>query len=132
MYRWAEHTGEVELSIEAPSAEAVFCDALAALAELLGPDGESGAELTRDVALEAPDRAALLAAWIDELVFLSETEHAVPDHAEELELSAHGLRARVRLRAVESPPSLVKAATYHRLSFESAETGWRARVVLDV
>jgi SHS2 domain-containing protein len=30
-----------------------------------------------------------------------------------------------------APPHLVRAATFHRLSFEPAGAGWRARVVLD-
>jgi hypothetical protein len=39
--RWVEHTGELELEIEAQTEEAVYREALAAMAELLGDDGES-------------------------------------------------------------------------------------------
>ena len=128
MYRWVEHTAELELVIEAGSEREVFADALAAYAELVGPAG--GPHALHEVAAEAPDRAALLAAWLEELVFLAETEAFVPERAE-LELRADGLRARVEGRRGE-PSHIVKAVTYHDLEFSPADDGWRARVVLDV
>lgn len=42
-YRWVDHTAELELSIEARSAEGVFADALRALAELLAGDAAGAA-----------------------------------------------------------------------------------------
>jgi SHS2 domain-containing protein len=62
MLRWVEHTAELELEIEAPSEEAVFAEAVAAFAELVG--GGSGPSVTREVEVEADDRAMLLAQLI--------------------------------------------------------------------
>jgi SHS2 domain-containing protein len=129
MYRWVDHTAEVELAIEAPTEREVLADALAALAELLGVD--AGADVRRTVAVEAPDRPALLAAWLEELVFLAESEGFVPHRLGDLELGERSLRAVVA-GGLGEPPPLVKAVTYHRLSFEPAGTGYRATVVLDV
>jgi SHS2 domain-containing protein len=136
VFRWVEHTGELELEIESPTAEELFTDALAALAELLGDDGRlSGSEplshLSREVTVRADDRPALLAAWLEELVFLAETEGFVPEAVENLELGELELRARIRGRPGEAP-HLVKAVTYHRLELGQAGEGWRARAVLDV
>jgi SHS2 domain-containing protein len=58
VYRWIEHTGELELSIEARSDVSAFEDALAALGKLLGEDG-SGEPATRQVSASAPDRATV-------------------------------------------------------------------------
>ena len=129
MYRWVDHTAEVELEIEADSEREVFADALVALADLLGTAGE-GNEL-RAIELNAADRPALLAAWVEELVFLAETEGFEPLRLEALELDDDSLRATVRGRLGE-PPHLVKAVTYHRLAFAPAASGYSARVVLDV
>lgn len=130
MYRWVEHTGEAELEIEAPSEEAVFADALTALGELLGeqPGGEAA---RHEVELAASDRAALLADWLSELVYLAETDAFVPERVAELELADTSLRAAVEGRRA-NPPHLVKAVTYHRLELRPDGEGWRARVVLDV
>jgi SHS2 domain-containing protein len=140
VYRWADHTGELELEIEAASEAAVFEDALAAVGELLGEAAtdESGAdardgeaEVVHAVRVRAPDRAALLAEWIAELVFLGETEDLVPMAIRSLELDGRELQATVAGRAGQ-PPHLVKAVTYHDLRFEPEGDGWSARVVLDV
>lgn len=142
MYRWAEHTGEVELEIRTETEEAVYAASLEAMAELLGD--EPGAEpavgrdapatrgdVVHDVAVEAPDRSRLLADFLGEVAFLAESERFVPIALEHLEIEAGRLRARVRGRTGD-PPHLVKAVTYHGLSFEALDGGWRATAVLDV
>lgn len=130
MYRWIDHTAEVELAIEAATEREVLADALAALGELLGADGEPVER--RSVRVSAPDRPALLAAWLEELVFLAESQGFEPLALETLELSGNALEATVAGR-LGDPPPLVKAVTYHALTFESAgSSGYRASVVLDV
>lgn len=129
-YRWVEHTAEVKLHIEAASEDAVFTDALAALGELIG-DGPAEVSVSREVSLAAPDRAALLAAWLDELVYLAETEDLVPDGVERLQLAGDTLAASVRAHRGQ-PRHFVKGATYHELAFERAGAGFRATVVFDV
>jgi SHS2 domain-containing protein len=132
-YGWTEHVGELELWVEAPDEPGVFAEALHALADVLG-DGSAagpGEREWREVAAEGGDRAVLLAAWLEELNFLAETEGFAPDAAEELALGERRVRARVGGR-VTSPPHLVKAVTYHRLAFERSGDGWRAVAVLDV
>ena len=130
MYRWVDHPSEVELEIEAVGEGEVFADAARALAELLGVDtGEAIDE--RRLEASATDRPALLAAWIEELAFLAESEGFVATRVVDLELSGVGLRATVA-GVVDEPPPLVKAVTYHRLAFERSGEGYFARVVLDV
>ena len=132
MYRFAEHTGEVELHIRAETPEDVFADALAAFAELVRPDGEEGGEELRcEIELEASDPATLLADWLSELVFLAETEGLVPERTDALELADTRLKATVQGRRGDPLP-LVKAVTYHGLELRREDDGWYACVVLDV
>jgi protein archease len=127
-YRWVDHTAELELHVEAPTPELVLREAMRALAELL--DGGSGGPETRAVDLEASDRPALLVQWLEELIFLAETEGFVPDDVD-VELRESRLTATVRGHSA-SPRPLVKAVTYHGVEFEQAGEGWHAKVVLDV
>lgn len=130
MFRWIDHTAELELEIEAPTEAAVFADALAAFAELAG-DGD-GVPLDEEIRVLAPDRPLRLVAWLEELIYLVETEGFVPERIESLELDGDVLHARVSGRA-GSPSHLVKAVTLHRLELGPDESGtWRGRVVLDV
>jgi SHS2 domain-containing protein len=130
VYRWIEHTGEVELELEGASEEEVFAEGLRALAEALADEPEGPPRRVR-VEVEARDRATLLAEWLGELVFLAESEKFLPERVLALELEARGLRATVEGRAA-TPRYLVKAITYHRLALEPASGGVRARVTLDV
>jgi SHS2 domain-containing protein len=133
MYRWVDHNGELELRVEAPTDADVLREATRALAELLHRDAAeaAGEPVTREVTVDADDRAQLLAAWLEELVFLAETEAIVPEDVRFETLDPRGLRACVKGRRGE-PPHLVKAVTYHRLSFDRTDSGWAATVVLDV
>jgi SHS2 domain-containing protein len=128
MHRFVDHTSELELELEAGSAEGVLQEALVAFAELAG-DGE-GDVVERELELEADDLPALLARWLDELLYLAESEGLLAESAE-LALRGSRLAARVRLRHGEPRP-LVKAVTLHRLRFRPENGVWRGRVVLDV
>ncbi|MDQ3994954.1 MAG: archease [Actinomycetota bacterium] len=130
MYRWVDHTSELGLEIDAPAEADVYVDAAAALAEVVGEKPRGGFE-RREIALEGDDRAALLADWLAELVFLAETDDFVPERVSALSLRDDGLRATVEGRRGE-PRHLVKAVTYHRLEFADVDGRWRAHVVLDV
>jgi SHS2 domain-containing protein len=133
VYRWVDHTAELELQLEAATEEGIFAEALAALGELLGErsSGAPGDPARHEVSASAPDRPTLLAEWLNELVFLAETERFIPQRLDAFDLSGDQLEATVRgTRA--SPPHLVKAVTYHRLEMHEQDRTWRARVVLDV
>ena len=132
MYRFVDHTAELELELEADSAEGVLEEALRAFAELVeDEDAESSHEtVERPVDIAAADLPGLLAAWFDELLFLADAEQLVPEAAD---VSITDSRATGVVRARRSQPRpLVKAVTLHRLRFRAENGVWRARVVLDV
>jgi SHS2 domain-containing protein len=129
-YEWVEHTGELELRVTGPSAAAVFGDALAAMNELLAGD-DSGASAQHEVTASAPDRPTLLAEWLNELLYLAESERFIPERVAKLELSDDELTATVDGRTGDPSP-LVKAVTYHRLRLDERDGEWTGQVVLDV
>ena len=87
----------------------VFVDALLALAELLRDEQHEPTRdrESREVTVEGEDRAALFAAWLEELSFLAETQGFVPQRVDDLALEPQRLRARVSGRR-GAPPHLVK------------------------
>jgi SHS2 domain-containing protein len=85
----------------------------------------------RRLFVRAEDRPALLAAWMEELLFLAENEGFEPLAVKTLEIGPLSVDATVTGR-LGRPPPLVKAVTYHRLSFAPAGHGYSATVVLDV
>jgi SHS2 domain-containing protein len=131
VFRWVEHTAELELEIEAPSEADIFREALAAYAELVADRGGSGREIEEEIQVQADDDAMLLAEWLGELIYLGETEGFVPERIGSLDLEEGRLLALVAGRVGEPRP-LVKAVTLHRLELRPDDGAWRARVVLDV
>jgi SHS2 domain-containing protein len=129
------------LELEGTTEREVLSDALDALRELLegndtagvppaaGPDANRLEH--RAVRAVAGDRPALLAAWLEELLFMSESNGFIPLAVEELSLEDGRLVAIVVGRAGQ-PRALVKAVTYHRLQFEPSARGYRGHVVFDV
>jgi SHS2 domain-containing protein len=132
-HTWIEHTSELQLELHAGSQAGVFEQAVHALRELFEDDaGRAGGDSAeRPVEVEATDRAALLAEWLAELVFLAEAEGIVPDAVRDLVVGEDSVTGIVRGR-VGQPRHLVKAVTYHDLELRRDRDGWRGNVVLDV
>jgi SHS2 domain-containing protein len=133
VYRWVNHTGELELELESDSARGLFREALLAFGALLAErtEEDEGAAARHRVSASAPDREALLAEWLGELAYLAEAEGLLPEAAEDIDLTGNTVEATVTGRKA-FPPHLVKAVTYHRLGIWEEDEIWRARAVLDV
>lgn len=131
-HRFVDHTGEVELHLEAADLAGLFEQTARALAELMLDEGTGKLSPALEVALEAEGPAGLLFDWINELVYLSETEKLVFTDTVVDEIDEHRLVARVRGVEPAAIRTAVKAATFHKLSVEIVPEGVRATVVLDV
>jgi SHS2 domain-containing protein len=128
------HTGEVRLRLRAPSLASLLEEAARALAELMGSRADAGADGEPiEVEVRAPDREALLAGWIDELIFLSETHMRVWTQARVDSASDTELRGVVRGFEPVGLRTQVKAATMHELHVAETKPGsLEATLVLDV
>jgi SHS2 domain-containing protein len=103
-----------------------------ALAEIqLRETGVVAAGEWRPVEVSASDPAGLLADWLNELIYLGETERWV---ATEFDLDAAGAMLRGRARGVTlgRAPGLVKAATLHGVRVDHVAGGLRGEVILDI
>jgi SHS2 domain-containing protein len=131
-HRFLEHTGEVRLQIGAESLAGLLAEAGRALGLLLlGSHEASAATAVRTIEVRSRDRDALLVDWLNEILFLAETELWVPVHIE-VDAGEDSLCASVRGVPVHEVRSLVKAATHHGVRIRSDGNGFEAEVVLDV
>jgi SHS2 domain-containing protein len=128
------HTAEVKLRVRAPSLGELAAEAGRALGalELGTTTPPPGSGPWRDLEIRAPDREALLVEWLNELIYLAETERWVGVEfevrvAEEMVLSMRG-----RGVLVEEAPARVKAATFHGLKIAATPEGLEADIVFDV
>ena len=132
-HTFEEHVGEVQIRIDAPTLAELFAEAGRALAELFleepRPDAVRESE---EVTVQATDREALLAEWLNELIFRSETRHCAFDDLQVTRISDRELQARIAGVRIGNPRVAVKAATLHGLRIREEPGGCTATVVLDV
>ena len=132
-HRFVDHTSEIGLRVQAATFPEMLAEAGRGLARLLLRERvvEATGE-AREIEVSSHDREALLVDWLNELLFEAEVRLWVPVEFEVLEASDTHIRARVRGAAVEVPPSIVKAATFHGLEVLETPEGLEAEVILDV
>ena len=128
-----DHTSEVTLRIHAPTFEGVLEEAARAFLGLAPARirGEPTVD-EREFRLDAPDRAALLVDWLNELVYLGEAERWLPREVRAEALGPGGVRIHAAGLALSEPFVLVKAATLHGAVVRDVPDGVRAEVTLDV
>jgi SHS2 domain-containing protein len=130
MYRWIEREQGIDLKIEDESPEAVFREALVAFGDLL-TEARGGEPVTHPVSLSAPDRPALLAQWMNELMRLAEADAFVPERVEKLALAGDALEADIGGQR-DIPRSPLRPLSYHDLEMGTDDEGvWHAHLTFD-
>lgn len=136
-YRRIDTTADVGLASFGSSRVEVFVNMAKGLFSLISPLPNIRREVCRKLEVRADSLEDLLVAWMNELIFIHETENLLfrvfhIDDLTEIRLKAscfgeHTDPLRHMLKMD------IKGATYHRLSIQRDERGfWRARVILDV
>lgn len=129
----ADHTSEIIVRVRAGSFGELLAEAGRALAEIQLRGASPGAPGDwRRLEVTAADRAGLLAEWLNELIYLAETERWVATEFEIERAEPAALVARARGPMVDLAPGLVKAATLHRLRVDDVPGGVTGEVVLDI
>jgi SHS2 domain-containing protein len=132
-HEFLDHTSETVLRIRAENLAAVLEEAARALGEIeQGGIGGTGEWVTRHFTVESADPAGLLVDFLNELIWLCETEALAPRAARVQLRGQASLEAEVVLERLAATPSLVKAATRHQIRLEPGPVGCEAEVTLDV
>ena len=134
--REIEHTADVGFEVEAPTLAGCFERAALGLAGVIAGSDTVVARERRELAVRAGDRVALLHDFLHAVLLLAQVDRFLVS-AVEVSLSDDRL-----VRAVVAGEPLdvtchrlhgeVKAVTWHGLSVDRVDEGWRARVILDV
>ncbi len=135
-FELVDHTADIGVRLWGPTAEEVFEQAALALFSLVCDPLHIDERTGVDVVLEAEAMDLLLAAWLNELLYIFEARGLVLTQFDILELGERTLRARVTGEPIDPDRHIVcggvKAATLHELSLERRDDHWEAFVLLDV
>jgi SHS2 domain-containing protein len=135
-YRTLSHTADLGLRIWGSTLPDLFANAGKALTSTMTDRRRLRLQESRDIAVEAPDREALLVAWLNYLLYLYDLDGFLGRDFDIIAVTQERLTARARGEIFDPERHVsntaVKAATYHRLEITRTADGWRATVILDL
>lgn len=132
-HEFVDHPSEAHILVRGRTIAEVVAEAGLALASLaLEEPFPKATGAWRDVEVRSRDRVALLVDWLNELIYLAESERWMPLEFDVIEATATHIRARIRGAALPESPSLVKAATHNDATLEEVGGIFEAHLLLDV
>ena len=130
-----DHIADVGIIAYGADISQAFANAARALFSLITELDDVEEFLHRDIELVAPDEESLLVEWLNELIYLFDTENIVFKRFDVTKLNNTQLKARSYGEKVDSSKHRlktgVKAATYHMLKVNKGN-GCRVQVLFDI
>ncbi len=135
-FRFLDHTADVRFEVWAKDLGELFVEAARALFSVIVDLRTVRPERERRIEVREERKDLLLVSWLNELLFLHDTEGLLFSEFEAVEVSASRFvgKARGEVLDPERHEILlpVKAVTYHGLKVEETAKGLRAEIILDV
>ena len=133
-FRLLEHTADVQAECTGATFEELLESAAQALYAVALTETRDARDVECHVAVMGNTHEELLVRWLQELIFLLDTNAYVAAHYvfeglrnNTLKATVHGYACRPDERAQE-----VKSATYHELKVTETAEGYLARVIFDL
>jgi SHS2 domain-containing protein len=130
-FTFLEHDADIKVALVSTSEQGIYEECIIALATY-STDTLIKAVKGKTITVKGNDRKALLYAFIEELLFLIDTQHFIACKGTVL-LRGNNLQAELygddtNNYQLES----IKAPTFAEMQFEKGKANWEAIVVLDV
>jgi len=134
-FEFIDHTADVGIVAYGASMNQAFANAARALFSIITNLDDIKEVTHRDIELAAPDQESLLVAWLNELIYLFDTENIIFNRFDIAQLNSTKLKARIYGEKVDSSrhklKTGVKAATYHMLKV-GKNNGCQVQVLFDI
>ncbi|MCG6980555.1 MAG: archease [Deltaproteobacteria bacterium] len=134
-FEFIDHTADVGIRVEAPTLEDLFETAGLAFTEVVTSAESLDCSVERRFKLEEDNIETLLVSWLQELLYLLDTEELVFSrfqvrlHDCSLEATAWGEVFDPDRHMIKTE---IKAVTYHQLEVAESDQGWQAQVIFDI
>lgn len=135
-YEAFEHTADVGLHAYGQTLPELFANAAAGMESLMVEPEQISLSVSREVQAEGHDLVSLLISWLNELIFLFDTEYLLLRQFEISAFTGTSLRAVVAGEPYDAQrhdlSSAIKAVTWHEANVEPGTEGYKARVIFDI
>ena len=134
-FEFIDHTADTGIRVEAPTLEDLFETAGLAFTEVVTSVESLNCSVERRFKLEEDNLETLLVSWLQELLYLLDTEELVfarfqvKLHDCSLEATAWGEVFDPDRHMIKTE---IKAVTYHQLEVAESDQGWQAQVIFDI
>lgn len=135
-YEVFEHTADIGLHAYGATLADLFIHAAQGMESLMVAPEQVRPQVQREVVVEGHDEISLLIAWLNELIFLFDTDYLLLRDFTIDAISATSLKAHVSGEPYDAQrhdlSSAIKAATWHEASVEQNDSGYKARIIFDI
>lgn len=137
-YEILEHTADAKFRATGETIEDAFSESVKAFSEVVGAEPEAG-NIRHSINIESENQESLFFDFLDELIFLQDTEGVVVTHVDSLEIDDSGdslvLEAVLWTDTITGDMTLldIKAPTYNEMKVDYVKgEGWVLETVLDI
>ncbi len=136
LFKILEHPADLGIEAYGNSMEDVFKNSAKGLIFIIAGNSKIDNNLTKKITISAMDRENMFVRWLNEILFLYDSEKFLMSDVEFKNISDTSLCANVageKYNKIKHQLKLdVKAVTYHNLIIEKERDIWKSRVYLDV
>jgi len=126
-----EHTADLGLEVWAPDLAGLMEEAARGMFELMGVVVSEESRCHRQLEIGADDREQLLVSFLEELLFIADSEELAFDGFL-LNLVDTNLQARLEGGFIVDRSKEIKAVTYHYLEISETNRGLETSIIFDV
>ena len=134
-FQFINHTADAGILVKAKTLEGMFETAALGFSELITRVDSLNCLIQRQFRLQEEDMETLLVSWLQELLYLLDTEGLIFGRFQvklenlTLEATAWG---EVFDPEIHTMKTEIKAITYHQLEVVENDQGWKAQVIFDI
>jgi SHS2 domain-containing protein len=135
-FEYLDHTGDLGVRAFGNSLTDLFCHAAEALFHVITDPETVRATESRKITIEANSLAELMISWLNEFIYLFDTQGLLFRDFDFLSLNDQALEATARGEPYDERrhpiKTTVKSATYHQLKIQQVKGIWEVQVILDL
>ncbi len=135
-YEVFEHTADIGIHAYGSTLTELFVHAAQGMESLMVAPEQVRSLTSREIAVEGHDSVSLLIAWLNELIFLFDTEYLLLRDFVIDEISETRLTARATGEPYDEQrhdlSSAIKAVTWHEAAVTRSDDGYKARIIFDI
>ena len=126
------HTADWSIRVWAEDFVGLLTESARGMYALANAEDSEGPRVRRELLLEGVDAESLLVTFLEELLYLTESEGLIFDQFDISEIKETKINAMMEGVALRSIEKEIKAVTFHNLEIKETERGLEVEIVFDV